>query len=380
MPRFRLSPIARKFLRRHPLWIGLLLCAHLLAGFPGSGPMLTAETGGYAVQSAPPSADRIRQMLIARAESERAKPKPTRTPGQIPDYGLWENEEITADPPADAPQEPSVSTVALPLIQSSPISETPPITDTAPPVVETVQPVARTLVWDGQPRTVRVPVLMYHYLSIPPDDADVYRRDLSVSPELFARQLDAIQAAGYTTISLYDLQANLWEGAPLPEKSVVITFDDAYRDNYTNAFPLLQERGMIATIFVVTDFMDEERPAYLTWDMAREMLAAGISIESHGRNHISLKNQSPDYLVWQALGSLETIQYELGVRPRFVSYPAGEFDDQTVAIFESANYWAGFTTIQGATHSTDDLFRLHRVRVRNTTEPEELVRLLGTDW
>ncbi len=342
--------------------------------------MLTAETGGYAVQSAPPSADRIRQMLIARAESERAKPKPTRTPGQIPDYGLWENEEITADPPADAPQEPSVSTVALPLIQSSPISETPPITDTAPPVVETVQPVARTLVWDGQPRTVRVPVLMYHYLSIPPDDADVYRRDLSVSPELFARQLDAIQAAGYTTISLYDLQANLWEGAPLPEKSVVITFDDAYRDNYTNAFPLLQERGMIATIFVVTDFMDEERPAYLTWDMAREMLAAGISIESHGRNHISLKNQSPDYLVWQALGSLETIQYELGVRPRFVSYPAGEFDDQTVAIFESANYWAGFTTIQGATHSTDDLFRLHRVRVRNTTEPEELVRLLGTDW
>lgn len=373
MSRVCLFPVARKFLRRHPLWIGLLLCAHLLAGFPGSGPMLTAETGGYAVQSAPSSTLRIRQMLIAKAESERAKPKPTRTPGQIPDYGLLETEDIPADPTADASQEPPVSTVALPLIQSSPISET-------LPVAETVQPVARTLVWDGQPRTARVPVLMYHYLSIPPDDANIYRRDLSVSPELFARQLDAIQAAGYTTISLYDLQANLWEGTPLPEKSVVITFDDAYRDNYTNAFPLLRQRGMIATIFVVTDFMDEERPAYLTWDMAREMLAAGISIESHGRNHISLKNQSQDYLVWQALGSLETIQYELGVRPRFVSYPAGEFDDQTIAIFQSANYWAGFTTIQGATHSTDDLFRMHRVRVRNTTTPEELVRLLGLDW
>lgn len=342
--------------------------------------MLTAETGGYAVMSVPTSADRIRRMLIARAESERAKPKPTRTPGQIPDYGLLENEDIPADTPVDAPHEPPVSTVALPLIQSSPISETLPVVDTVPPVVETTPPVARALVWDGQPRTARVPVLMYHYLSTPPDDADVYRRDLSVSPELFARHLDAIQAAGYTTISLYDLQANLWEGAPLPDKSVVITFDDAYRDNYTNAFPLLRERGMIATIFVVTDFMDEERPAYLTWEMAREMFAAGISIESHGRNHISLKNQSQDYLVWQALGSLETIQYELGVRPRFVSYPAGEFDDQTIAIFESANYWAGFTTIQGATHSTDDLFRLHRVRVRNTTEPAELVRLLGLDW
>ncbi len=299
--------------------------------------MLTAEPGGLALQAAPVGTERI------PAEVTKAAP-----------------EEVAANVESngEAPQ-------------------TAPLPSTLPDVG---QPEARSLAWDGQPRTVRVPVLMYHYLSIPPDDANIYRRDLSVSPELFARQLEAIQAAGYTTISLYDLQAHLWEGAPLPEKPVVITFDDAYRDNYTNAFPLLRERGMIATIFVVTDFMDEERPAYMTWDMAREMLAGGISIESHGRNHISLKNQSQDYLVWQALGSLETIQHELGIRPRFVSYPAGEFDGQTIAIFQSADYWAGFTTIQGATHNTDDLFRLHRVRVRNTTGPEELVRLLGLDW
>ncbi len=353
MPRFRLSPFAHTSLRRHPLWVGLLLCAHLLVGFPGSGPMLTAEPGGLALQAAPPSTVRIPQPT--------ATPLERPAPDQIPGLGLA---ETGANP---------LPAIAVPLVQTSPISET-------APVVEIIQPSARALVWDGQPRTARVPVLMYHYLSIPPDDANIYRRDLSVSPELFARQLDAIQAAGYTTISLYDLQAHLWEGAPLPEKSVVITFDDAYRDNYTNAFPLLSERGMIATIFVVTDFMDEERPGYLTWEMAREMFAAGISIESHGRNHISLKNQSQDYLVWQALGSLETIKFELGVRPHFVSYPAGEFDQQTIDIFQSAGYWAGFTTIQGATHSTDDLFRLHRVRVRNTTEPEELIRLLGTDW
>lgn len=358
MPRFPIYPSARKSLRRYPLWIGLLFCSLLLAGFPGNGPMLTAEADGFAVQTAPPGTVRIPQMAAVQ-------PKPTRSPGQIPEFGLSE----TAENPEDA----LIFTIALPLVQTSPISET-------PPIAETVQPIARAFAWDGQPRTAQVPVLMYHYLSIPPDDADAYRRDLSVSPELFARQLDAIKAEGYTTISLYDLQANLWEGTPLPEKSVVITFDDAYRDNYTNAFPLLREREMIATIFVVTDFMDEGRPAYLTWEMAREMLAAGISIESHGRNHISLKNQSQDYLVWQALGSLETIEFEMGIRPRFVSYPAGEFDEHTIDIFQSANYWAGFTTIQGATHSTDDLFRLHRVRVRNTTEPEELIRLLELDW
>lgn len=233
---------------------------------------------------------------------------------------------------------------------------------------------------DGAQRTVRLPILMYHYLSVPPADANIYRQDLSVSPALFAQHLDWMLAAGYSTVSMYDLYAHLASGAPLPEKPVILTFDDGYRDVYENAFPLLKERGMTATLFVVTDFMDEERPEYLSWDMAREMLAAGFSIESHGRNHVSLKNKDSDYLVWQALGSLETIQFELGVRPRFISYPAGEYDQQTIDLFKSANYWAGLTTIQGATHHSDDLFQLHRVRIRGTTQPEELVRLLELDW
>ncbi len=233
---------------------------------------------------------------------------------------------------------------------------------------------------DGTVRTAHVPVLMYHYLSVPPADADVYRLDLSVTPDLFAQHLDAMRTAGYTTITPYQLLANLTQGAPLPEKPVMLTFDDGYRDNYEHAFPLLRERGMTATFFVISDFIDDQQPAYLTWDMVREMYAGGMSIESHGRNHVSLKNKDTDYLVWQALGSLETIQYELGVRPRFVAYPAGDYDQQTIDIFQSAGYWAGFVTQQGATHAGDDLFELHRVRVRGTTTPDELIRLLELDW
>ena len=110
------------------------------------------------------------------------------------------------------------------------------------------------------------------------------------------------------------------------------------------------------------------------------MLAAGIDIESHGRNHVSLANKDDDYLVWQALGSLETIEYELGVRPRFVSYPAGEYDQRTIDVCRSAHYWAGFTTRQGASLDNQRLFDLPRIRVRNTTTPDELIRLLSLDW
>ncbi|NJN82282.1 MAG: polysaccharide deacetylase family protein [Caldilineaceae bacterium] len=148
------------------------------------------------------------------------------------------------------------------------------------------------------------------------------RLDLSVPPELFAAQLAAMQENGYTTITLDEMVDHLEQGSALPEKPVVLTFDDGYRDNYENAFPLLVERGMTATFFVVTDFIDTQRPEYLTWDMAREMQAGGMVIESHGRNHTSLKGRDDDFLIWQALGSAETIQFELGRRPHFVTYPA----------------------------------------------------------
>jgi peptidoglycan/xylan/chitin deacetylase (PgdA/CDA1 family) len=233
---------------------------------------------------------------------------------------------------------------------------------------------------DGLVRTTKVPILMYHYISTPPADADAYRTDLSITPELLSEQLDRLVADGYTTISLYQLLEYLTKGVPLPEKPVVLTFDDGYRDNYENAFPLLRKRGMTATFFVITDFIDEQRPLYLSWDMAREMLAAGMSIESHGRNHFTLEGQDDDYLVWQALGSMETLQHELGVRPRFVSYPAGDHDQRTIDIFHSANYWGGLTTEQGTQQYSEHPFELERIRMRNTTTPDDLIRYMEADW
>jgi len=220
---------------------------------------------------------------------------------------------------------------------------------------------------------------MYHYLSFPPADADIYRLDLSVTPPLFDQHLAAIYNAGYTTIDFYDLLNFLNDGKPLPEKAVLLTFDDGYRDNYYNALPLLQKWGMRATLFIVTDFIDQQLPAYITWDMAREMETAGMTMEAHGRNHFSLENRDVDFLVWQAL-SHERIEAEIGRRPRIISYPAGDYDQRTIEVFGNSGYWAGVTTIPGAIHWSNDLFQIHRVRVRGTTTPEILLQLLETNY
>lgn len=320
-----------------------------------------------------------REVLASPQQRTFASPIETISPTALP----------AAIPSSTSPAAALAAVPELPLVDETPMASAVPsptalslfaLLPTPTPTPEPTQLPVYAPTPDGIARTLRVPILMYHYLSEPPPDADIYRRDLSVSPTLFAEHLDRMVAEGYVTVSLYQVIDALQRGVPLPDKPVVITFDDGYRDNYENAFPLLRERSMVATIFVITDFIDEQRPAYLTWDMAREMFAAGISIESHGRNHVSLAGKDDDYLVWQALGSLETIEYELGVRPRFISYPAGEYDRRTIEIFQSAHYWAGVTTRQGATLDNQRLFELPRVRVRNTTTADELVHLLSLDW
>ena len=278
----------------------------------------------------------------------------------------------TASPAATPTATDSPTPTASPTATATPIPT--PSTTPSPTSTPTPTPLPTP---DGVVRQARVPILMYHYLSQPPPGADRYRRDLSVSPALFEQHLAYLQAEGYQSITLYDLLHHLTQGAPLPHKPVIITFDDGYRDNYDNAFPLLQQYGFDATFFVLVEVTNQGEAEYLTWDMMREMLAAGMDIECHARVHEYLPDNDDARLIWQVLGCREALESQLGQRPRFISYPSGRFDERVAAFFTSDNYWGGITTQQGTLHSSDALFQLKRLRVRNSTTVEELAELLA---
>jgi peptidoglycan/xylan/chitin deacetylase (PgdA/CDA1 family) len=233
---------------------------------------------------------------------------------------------------------------------------------------------------DGVARTLQVPILMYHHVSVPPPGADIYRRDLSLTPTQFESHLKYLTDAGYHAITLDDLLYALAQGRELPAKPVILTFDDGYEDNYTNAFPLLQKYDMVGHFFVISDFVNQERPDYMTWPQIEEMAAAGQRFGSHSRDHPNLSGKSVDYLVWQALGGKEALEEHLGQHPRWISYPAGLYDDRTIAVYKSAGYWGGLTTQQGATHTLDGIFELKRVRVRGSHTAADLGRLLALNW
>jgi peptidoglycan/xylan/chitin deacetylase (PgdA/CDA1 family) len=233
---------------------------------------------------------------------------------------------------------------------------------------------------DGQTRRVRVPILMYHYISVPPPDADVYRRDLSITPANLEQQLRYLAENGYTTVTLKDLVYHLTLGYPLPPRPVILTFDDGYRDHFIHAYRLLRRFNFVGTFFLVTSFIDENHPEHLTWGQVQVMHQGGMEFGSHTFTHPDLRGQSVDYLVWQIVGSQEAIAERIGEPVRFFAYPAGYYDQQVIDVLRSAGFWAAVTTQQGDEHTTDNLFDLKRIRVRGDDTPERLAAKLNYVW
>ncbi len=221
---------------------------------------------------------------------------------------------------------------------------------------------------------------MYHYISVPPAGADIYRRDLSVKPAELEAQLAWLRSQGYQGIRLADLVYYFTQGRPLPEKPVILTFDDGYRDNYTNAFPLLLKYGYVGTFFLVTRPIDDGDPAYLSWDMVKEMHQAGMDMEPHGYRHYDLRGRDVDFLVYEIVGAKEAIEARTGETCRFFAYPSGSYDRQTVAVLRSAYFWGAVVTEQGIANRSDHAFELKRIRIRGRFTVQDFADLFTYNW
>ncbi len=245
-----------------------------------------------------------------------------------------------------------------------------------PPPTETPTPLPPTPTYPPPPQAVHVPILMYHYISELPPDADVYRRDLTVTPARFEEQLQYLQAQGYHTVLLADIYATLTTGKPLPEKPIVLTFDDGYKDAFTDALPLLQKYGFVGEFFVLATPAHYEAPQYLTWADIRAMADAGMSMQAHGRDHYDLTNRSYDFLVYQILGAREAVEAHTEHPVRFFCYPSGRYDAATLAVVESAGYWGAVTTAWGTELRLDNRYTWPRIRVKGAWSVDYFAHVL----
>lgn len=310
--------------------------------------------------------------------SGSAQPTPTELPGATP--SKTRSFTLVAERLTTATLYPSITASMTP--QTPTATPTRTLTPTRTPS-PTPQPTATATATprpqptpDGVERTLRVPILMYHYISKPPEDADAIRLDLSLPPELFEEHLRWIKEQGYETVTLEDLILALQTGYQLPPKPIIITLDDGYRDAYTNAYPLLVKYGMKATVFVITRLLDENNINFVTWEMAQEMSAHGIEIESHSVNHYDMSTLSEESILRELRDSRLAIEKHINKDVRFICYPSGEYDEEVIALLPEAGYWAGTTTSQGIDHSSSNPWELTRVRVRGYFSAAELEAMI----
>ncbi|HSS99394.1 MAG TPA: polysaccharide deacetylase family protein [Terriglobales bacterium] len=246
------------------------------------------------------------------------------------------------------------------------------LSQTTPPAAPETDP------GDGTLRRIRVPILMYHYVSNLPADADATRVQLTVDPAMFRAHLAYLSQNGYSTISLYQLDDALMRGVPLPPRPVVLTFDDGYIDHYVNVFPALKEYGFTATFFIITGRPHTNDRAYMTWDEIHEMADAGMSMESHTKTHQELQDRDYDFLVYELLGSLQSLQAHTGHEPHMFAYPVGHYDDETLRVLAQLPVWRALTTERGALHTSDNRLEVPRVRINGDMGVSALASLLQT--
>lgn len=294
---------------------------------------------------------------------------------------------IAATPAAPGGQATATATLApaattarpLPVLAESPIASAAPTSEPTPlPLPSpTAAAGAAELTPDGVTRTVGVPILMYHYVGGLPADADIYRVDLTVSPEQFEAQLAYLQRAGYTGIALEELVRHLATGSPLPPQPIVLTFDDGYVDNYLYAFPLLRQYGFRGTFFVVTGFLDEGRGGYLTWEQARLMHDHGMDIQPHGLAHDDLRSRPEEDLLAELIACRRAVEERLGKSARLFAYASGRYDERVLAAMPGAGYVGAVTTAPGVEHSSDGLLELSRIRIHGADDLEDFAAVLA---
>ncbi|AGK95776.1 polysaccharide deacetylase family protein [Clostridium pasteurianum] len=201
-----------------------------------------------------------------------------------------------------------------------------------------------------------VPVLMYHSISFEKNNP------LKVPPEQLEEEFKYLKDNGYTTISLDDLYNYFEDNAQIPEKSIVLTFDDGYEDNYTALFPLLKKYGLRATVFVITGYVDK-MPAYLTSSQLKEMNSYGVDIESHTVNHDHLKTLTKDKQLATLTESKAFLEKLLNKKINYIAYPYGEYDNNTLECAKQAGYKMALSTDGRWSMKKNGIFSLDRVYI-----------------
>lgn len=214
---------------------------------------------------------------------------------------------------------------------------------------------------------ISLPILVYHIVrpSYASDSAAV--RAIALTPETFDAELLHLQNAGYHVIGFRDLETYLASSTPLPEKPIILSFDDGWRDQFVYAFPILKKYRDTATFFVFTNALGRRK--FLSWADVRALRLAGMTIGDHTRFHPYLTRITDSRQLWEEIyGSKRVLEKELGAPVTEFAYPFGQYNRDVVALVKKAGFQSARGDYWGdGIQSLDRLYTLPALNAPTTT-------------
>jgi peptidoglycan/xylan/chitin deacetylase (PgdA/CDA1 family) len=217
-------------------------------------------------------------------------------------------------------------------------------------------------------------VLMYHKVN------DLSGNPLTMPVSIFDEQMDQLRELDYTVVDLDAVLAHYLHSAPLPDRAVLITFDDGYHDNLDNAARVLRKYGYPAVLFVPIGYLDDRHPLpheehlatqgllnrTVDWDELADLEHEGIRIESHGISHRPLADLEVDEAAREIALSKLRLEERLGRAVRAFSYVKGSeahYKPVHLSLVRQAGYDVAFTAVSGANSRTTDPLQLRRYNI-----------------
>jgi peptidoglycan/xylan/chitin deacetylase (PgdA/CDA1 family) len=218
---------------------------------------------------------------------------------------------------------------------------------------------------------------MYHVINPPPPTAPY--PGLYVPGGEFAAQMQALKAAGWHAVTLDQVEAYWTRGVPLgPGKPMVLTFDNGYQSQYTNALPVLKRLGWVGNENIQLDFIGLTSQGGLSDAQVRGMIAAGWELDTQGMTHYDLISASPSRLHHEVFTARQELRQRYGVPVNWFAYPSGHYNASVITALKGAGFIGSMTVNPGWARPSQDPFRLPRVRVNGGTSPSALLQEISS--
>ena len=234
------------------------------------------------------------------------------------------------------------------------------------------------------PEVQRVPILMYHSIS---EHASPRFQQFAVSPQLFDEQMAYLHQHKYTPMTVSQFtEARAQGGVGLPERPVILTFDDGFADFYTHALPILKRYDFAATLYVATGFVNatsrwlqhegEANRLMLSWKQLREINASGIECGGHSHTHPQLDTLSESEARAEIVQSKQLLEQHLGQDVSSFAYPFGYSTAMVRRQVQEAGYTSACAVKHAMSSEITDPFALTRLMVKSDTSVDALATLM----